>query len=95
MLTGVVEGPDGTVLWSQPEILIYSDDTSYHTGRFSYPDLIEQDGRFWITSTNKVEARIFAIDSQLLEGLWAQVDPTFKPRPEFEKPLEPWEARRD
>ena len=41
-LSGGIESAPGTISWSQPEILVYSDDTSYHTGRFSYPDLIER-----------------------------------------------------
>ncbi len=92
-LAGGVERSDGTLAWSQPEILIYSDDTSYHSGRFSYPDLIEREGKYWITSTNKVEARIFSIDPQLLRGLWAQVEPTLGPRKKLLTPDARWDAR--
>jgi len=74
-LAGGVEMLKGDIVWSQPEILIYSDDTSYDTGRFSYPDLIETGGKYWVTCTNKAEARIFSVDPRLLRGLWAQVDP--------------------
>ena len=38
----------------------------------SYPDLIEQDGRYWITETQKTVARVHEIDKTLLEGLWQQ-----------------------
>jgi hypothetical protein len=38
----------------------------------SYPDLIEQDGRYWITETQKTVARVHPIDTTLLEGLWNQ-----------------------
>ncbi|HID23467.1 MAG TPA: hypothetical protein EYP14_13865, partial [Planctomycetaceae bacterium] len=60
---------NGKMSWSQPEILLYHDDPRV---RMSYPDLIEQDGRFWITETQKSVARVHEIDPALLEGLWNQ-----------------------
>ena len=60
---------DGHVHWSQPEILLYDPDPQQ---RISYPDLIQQDGQFWISETQKTIARVHAVDRQLLEGLWAQ-----------------------
>jgi hypothetical protein len=72
-ISGGVE-KDGKILWSQPEVLIYADDLTRESGRFSYPDLIEQDGKYWITSTNKLEARVVSVDNALLEGLWRQAD---------------------
>ncbi len=63
---------DGRVLWSQPEILLYGDDLSNTAGRFSYPDLIEQDGRCWVTTTQKTRASVHEVDPRLLEGLWGQ-----------------------
>jgi len=60
---------DGFLHWSQPEILLYDPDPKI---RMSYPDLIEQDGRTWITATNKSMARVHEIDPDLLEGLWSQ-----------------------
>ena len=60
---------DGHVHWSEPEILLYDPDPKQ---RMSYPDLIEQDGRFWVTETQKTEARVHEIDRTLLEGLWTQ-----------------------
>ena len=70
-LSGGVE-IDGRIAWSQPEIVLYGSDHSYESGRFSYPDLIEQDGRYWITTTQKVQATVHEIDPSLLEGLWNQ-----------------------
>ena len=67
-LAGGVER-DGMIHWSQPEILLYDPDPEVRT---SYPDLIEQDGRYWITETQKTVARVHEIDPALLEGLWAQ-----------------------
>ncbi len=73
-VSGGVE-KDGRIHWSQPEILLYSDDLSYETGRISYPDLIEQDGRCWVTTTQKTRASIHEVDPTLLEGLWYQHTP--------------------
>lgn len=73
-VTGGVE-KDGRIYWSQPEILLYGADLSYDTGRFSYPDLIEQDGQYWITTTQKTRASIHPVDPDLLEGLWNQDRP--------------------
>jgi len=64
----------GVIFWSQPEILLYSHDLSYETGRLSYPDLIEQDGRYWVTTTQKTNATLHEIDPKLFEGLWNQWD---------------------
>jgi hypothetical protein len=60
---------DGFIYWSQPEILLYDPDPQT---RISYPDLIEQDGRYWVTETQKQTARVHEIDPALLEGLWRQ-----------------------
>jgi len=67
-ITGGVE-KDGCIHWSQPEILLYDPDTDV---RMSYPDLIEQDGHYWVSETQKTVARIHEIDPALLEGLWSQ-----------------------
>lgn len=67
-LAGGVER-DGRIHWSQPEILLYDPDPRV---TMSYPDLIEQHGRYWVTETNKTIARVHEIDKSLLEGLWAQ-----------------------
>jgi hypothetical protein len=60
---------EGKLYWSQPEILLYDSNPEV---RMSYPDLIEQDGRFWITETQKTMARVHLVDRSLLEGLWNQ-----------------------
>jgi len=60
---------DGLLNWSQPEILLYDPDPKT---RMSYPDLVEHDGRFWVTETQKTIARVHEIDPALLEGLWSQ-----------------------
>ena len=67
-ITGGIE-KDGHIVWAQPEILLYHPDRNQG---MSYPDLIEQHGRYWVTETQKTVARVHAIDRTLLEGLWNQ-----------------------
>ena len=67
-----VSTPDGLrIEWSQPEIALYDDDPFV---RMSYPDLLQQDGRFWITETQKHHARVHELDARLLDGLFNQWD---------------------
>ena len=64
------DSPGGRVIqWSQPEIVLYDDDPRV---RMSYPDLIEDDGEFFLTETQKTIARVHPVDRTLLEGLWDQ-----------------------
>ncbi len=62
---------EGFIHWSQPEILLYHDDPDL---RMSYPDLIEVNGEYYVTETQKEVARVHHIDKTLLEGMWAQVE---------------------
>jgi hypothetical protein len=74
-LSGGVEAdaPDGKIiLWSQPEIVLYDDDPYL---RMSYPDLVEEDGRTFLTETQKDKARVHEVDPALLAGLWGQFEP--------------------
>jgi len=71
-LCGGIE-KDGVIHFSQPEILLYHDNPKK---RMSYPDLIEQNGRYWVTQTDKQVARVHEIDPSLLKGLWSQFDCT-------------------
>jgi hypothetical protein len=71
-LAGGVEtdSPRGKVIrWSQPEILLYDDDPMI---RMSYPDLVEDGGRYFVTETQKDVARLHEIPAALLNGLWEQ-----------------------
>lgn len=71
------EGPTGKVLrWSQPEVVLYDDDPYV---RISYPDLIEDSGRYFLTETQKDIARVHELDPALLAGLWRQNDPSRRP----------------
>jgi hypothetical protein len=57
--------------WSQPEILLYDDDPYI---RMSYPDLVEEDGKFYVTETQKNVARLHEIPTPLVQGLFHQWD---------------------
>lgn len=73
-LAGGVEAnsPQGKVIrWSQPEIALYDDDPVV---RMSYPDLVEDAGKYFVTETQKEVARIHELDKTLLEGLWNQFE---------------------
>lgn len=64
--------PQGKVIhWSQPEILLYDDDPFI---RMSYPDLVEDNGRFFVTETQKNIGRTHEISNELLNGLFNQWD---------------------
>lgn len=73
-LAGGVEAdsPKGKIIrWSQPEIALYDDDPIV---RMSYPDLVEDGGRYYLTETQKDIGRVHEIDKSLLEGLWNQAE---------------------
>jgi hypothetical protein len=66
---GVEKG--GKIIWSQPELLLYKD---LIARGMSYPDLIQQNGEYWITQTEKTEARCHKIPNEFFEKLWQQHD---------------------
>lgn len=66
-----VDTPGGkTIAWSQPEIVLYDDDPWI---RMSYPDLVEEAGRYFLSETQKDVARVHELDAMLLHGLWSQL----------------------
>ena len=67
-LLGGVER-DGEIHWSEPEIALYHDQIGV---RWSYPDLVEQENRVYLTETEKTQARVHEIDRSLLEAMWRQ-----------------------
>lgn len=67
-LSGGVER-NGYIEWSEPEIVLYDDDPME---RISYPDFIEDGGRYFITETQKTIARVHEVDPALLEAMWRQ-----------------------
>ena len=62
---------DGEIIWSQPEILIYEEQPDI---RMSYPDLIEQNGKYWITETNKENARCHPVPDVFFDIIWSQLE---------------------
>ncbi len=63
---------NGRIHWNEPEILLYDDEPAT---RMSYPDFVEENGRFWITETQKTVARIHEIDPVFLKTLWEPTAP--------------------
>ncbi len=62
-----VDSPQGKkISWGQPEVLLYDDTQSV---RMSYPDLVMQDGKYFITETQKSVARCHEISSTLMNAL--------------------------
>lgn len=67
-----VDGPDGKVIeWTQPEVVIYDDDPFI---RMSYPDLVEEDGKVYLTETQKDLARVHEVPNDFLEGIWSSFE---------------------
>ena len=67
-----VDTPQGKrIEWSQPEILLYDDDPYI---RMSYPDFVEDGGKFYVTETQKTTGRVHEIPNTLLDGLFDQFD---------------------
>ena len=71
---GVERG--GVVRWSEPEIAIHDpfNFDSYTSGRFSYPDFIDDGRNFWLSQTQKLTARIHKLDNNMLEDMWNIAD---------------------
>ncbi|MEO0629700.1 MAG: hypothetical protein AAFY46_03100, partial [Planctomycetota bacterium] len=65
----VGEGRDRTIAWGEPQIVLYDEDPAT---RISYPDLVMEDGRFWVFETQKSVARLHEIPAGLIEGLFDQ-----------------------
>lgn len=67
-----VDAEEGRVIqWSQPEIVLYDDDSYV---RMSYPDLVEDQGKYYLLETQKDKARVHQLDQDMLEGMWGQLD---------------------
>jgi hypothetical protein len=64
-----IDTPAGReIAWSEPEIALYDDDPYV---RISYPDLLEDGGKYYLTETQKDIGRVHEIPAELLEGMWA------------------------
>ena len=75
---GTYDAAKGTILWSQPEIILYTKYAKAETGadpigdKLGYPDLFEYDGQYYMTETDKITARIHKFDTVQIHGLFAQ-----------------------
>ena len=70
---GVETGEPGarSIRWGEPELLLYHPDPAK---MMSYPDLIEADGKYFFTETEKRIARVHEVPTAFLEKLWASLD---------------------
>ncbi|MEI6520876.1 MAG: sialidase family protein [bacterium] len=63
-----IDTPNGReIAWSEPEIVLYDDDPYL---RMSYPDLVEKDGKYYLTETQKDIARVHEIPADFLDKMW-------------------------
>ena len=51
------------IAWSEPEILFYDQSPEV---RMSYPDFVEDDGRYFVTETQKTIARVHEVPADFL-----------------------------
>jgi len=66
------DSPDGKVIhWGRPVAVLAAKDNNV---RISYPDFIEDGGRFFIAETQKTVARVHEIPPPLLDRLWERSD---------------------
>ncbi|MFA6293836.1 MAG: sialidase family protein, partial [Victivallales bacterium] len=73
------DSAEGRIIrWSEPEILLYEDDPFV---RISYPDLVEEDGKYFISETQKDTARVHEIPSDFVNRIWSglEMSPGGKP----------------
>ena len=65
-----------TVVWSQPEVVLYNRDSTATDPNLyvstSYPDIIQQGGKIWIAETDKEVARTHLVDRSLVDMLLQQ-----------------------
>ena len=75
------DSPEGrTIRRGKPELLLYHSDL---TKAMSYPDFIEEGGRFFVTETEKHVARVHEIPAAFLRKMWTVLeDGTIEPESE-------------
>ena len=63
-----IDTPSGReIAWSEPEIVLYDHDPYI---RMSYPDLVEQDGKYYLTETQKDVARVHEVPAAFVDAMW-------------------------
>ena len=73
-LCGGVECPGKgglTIKWSQPDIVLYSDNPEEG---MSYPDLLEDRGKYYLSETQKTITRLHEIPAAFVEALWESAE---------------------
>jgi hypothetical protein len=66
------DSADGKILkWSQPEIVLYTNNPFI---RMSYPDLVEDNGKYFLTETQKETARVHEIPNDFLDRIWSGLE---------------------
>lgn len=71
-LCGGIE-QDGEIIWGEPQILLYDENPLVG---ISYPDFLEDAGRYYFSETQKSIARLHPVPTSFLEGLWGQANKT-------------------
>ena len=56
-----------TIRWGEPEIVLYHRDL---LKGMSYPDFVEENGRYFLTETEKTTARVHEIPGAFLQKMW-------------------------
>ncbi len=74
---------NGKILWSEPEIILFDLNRNV---RMSYPDLVEADGQYWISETQKTIGRIHPIDRNLLNSMWTALENSLAGKPNEPQP---------
>jgi hypothetical protein len=76
---GTYDAKLGTILWSQPEIILYTKYITVETikgdpvgSKLGYPDLFEHNGEYYMTETDKITARLHKFEPDLVNGLFMQ-----------------------
>ncbi len=74
------------IAWSEPEIILYENDPFV---RMSYPDLVEENGKYYLTETQKDIARVHKIPAEMLNSIWKALAISLRQLPgEESKPIE-------
>ncbi len=73
LLPGVeADSPEGKIIrWGEPELLFYHPDPMV---RMSYPDLLEDDNRYFITETEKNLAKVHEVPATFLQKMWDHLE---------------------
>ncbi|MDD4102344.1 MAG: hypothetical protein PHU80_06895, partial [Kiritimatiellae bacterium] len=67
---GGVEGDDGALLWTEPELLLYASATA---NDFVVADMIEQEGRLWFAAVSDGKVSLTEMRPELLAGIMGGV----------------------